>query len=64
MLRKGAGSPPIALPLCAVAGCSELAIAKGKDGTPLCRKHWRQLLRARALMHIAIRAGYERGEKP
>ena len=49
MLRKGAGSPPIALPLCAVAGCSELAIAKGKDGTPLCRKHWRLALRSRAL---------------
>jgi len=56
---------------CAVPGCPTPAVATHTEETDgkvvvrhLCRAHWRQLLRARALMHIAIRAGYERGEKP
>ena len=53
---KGA---PITLPPCAVAGCTELAVTRDKQGRPMCRKHWRMALRAQALLRLLEGAKHE-----
>jgi len=49
-------------PRCAWPGCRELAVAKDREGRPLCRAHWRMALRSRALNTIAPRNGESRKE--